>query len=78
MAFFPTSVLGPVESPPCNLHLPFLGMSFALFHTGGAWHGVPLRVLALQISLFFLGVRGSLQEREILTSPFLLMYTAAI
>lgn len=53
-------------------------MSFDLFHTGGAWQYVPLRVLALQVPLVFLVVRGSLQKREILTSPSLFMYTAAI
>lgn len=78
MASFPWSVLGPVDKPPCNLHLPFRGLSATLFHTDGALHGAPLRVLALQVPLAFLGVRGSLQKREILTSPFLLMYTAAI
>ncbi len=56
IASFPASVLGPVESPPCNLHRPFLALSNALLHTGGAWQSVPLRVFALQTPRAFLGV----------------------
>lgn len=70
MASLPAPVLGPVERPPCSLQRPFLALSVDLFHTGGAWQGVPLRVLALHVPLFFLGVLGSLQNHENLMLPF--------
>ena len=41
--FLPDSVLGPVDNPPCNLHLPDRKRSRRL-------HGVPALVLAPQIN----------------------------
>ena len=54
--FRPSGVLGPVLSPPCILHRPFLGRSRFLSHTAGALQGRPGRVRALQCGLNRFGV----------------------
>src|SRR5829696_867217 len=46
MRWRPSSVLGPVESPPCILQRPFTGPSRRRSQTAGAWHGLPSLHLA--------------------------------
>jgi len=63
IASFPASVLGPVESPPCIRHRPFLGAGSPANQTAGALQGVPLRVLAPHLGRSRLGGRAGTRSR---------------